>query len=140
MIALLSLCNNPVFYLFHFNSVAKDLYKYLRYFYLKTFPYLFSFICFFLLSSLNFFLGPLTLDFIRKNIRRLPLAHQITLKYLLQHLYRVASKSDKNKMNPFNLSSVFAPSVLCPTLISLNTLKIGTNILETMIREYPQIF
>ncbi|CAG7724327.1 unnamed protein product [Allacma fusca] len=84
--------------------------------------------------------GPLTLDMIKRNLRKLPLAHQITLKYLLQHLYRVAGKCDKNKMTSFNLSSVFAPSVLCPTLISLNTLKIGTNILETMIAHYPQLF
>jgi len=84
--------------------------------------------------------GQLTVDVIRRSVKKLPLAHQITLKYLLQHLHRVSDHSEKNKMNAFNLSSVFTPSVLCPSQISLNTLKIGTTVLEMMITHVPNLY
>ncbi|KAI0735515.1 hypothetical protein C8Q76DRAFT_611686 [Earliella scabrosa] len=45
--------------------------------------------------------------FLRSKIRRLPAIHQSTLKALVEHLARVASHSDKNKMDPKNLAIVF---------------------------------
>ncbi|KAI0757346.1 RhoGAP-domain-containing protein [Daedaleopsis nitida] len=45
--------------------------------------------------------------FLRSKIRRLPPIHQATLKAIVEHLSRVASHSDKNKMDPKNLAIVF---------------------------------
>ncbi|KAF9262724.1 RhoGAP-domain-containing protein [Marasmius fiardii PR-910] len=44
---------------------------------------------------------------LRSKMRRLPPVHLATLKSLLEHLSRVASHSDKNKMDPKNLAIVF---------------------------------
>ncbi|GJE85925.1 RhoGAP-domain-containing protein [Phanerochaete sordida] len=44
---------------------------------------------------------------LRSKIRRLPPVHQATLKAILEHLAKVASHSDKNKMDAKNLAIVF---------------------------------
>ncbi|KAI0651503.1 hypothetical protein C8Q79DRAFT_39833 [Trametes meyenii] len=44
---------------------------------------------------------------LRSKMRRLPAIHQATLKALVEHLARVASHSEKNKMDPKNLAIVF---------------------------------
>ncbi|KAG6919578.1 hypothetical protein DXG01_004241 [Tephrocybe rancida] len=44
---------------------------------------------------------------LRSKIRRLPPVHQATLKALLEHLARVVTFSEKNKMDPKNLAIVF---------------------------------
>lgn len=44
---------------------------------------------------------------LRSKIRRLPAIHQATLKAIVEHLARVASHSEKNKMDPKNLAIVF---------------------------------
>ncbi|KAF9478021.1 RhoGAP-domain-containing protein [Pholiota conissans] len=44
---------------------------------------------------------------LRSKIRRLPPVHQATLKAIIEHLARVAAKSEKNKMDPKNLAIVF---------------------------------
>jgi len=46
---------------------------------------------------------------LRSKIRRLPGVHRISLKALVEHLSRVASRSDKNKMDAKNLAIVFSP-------------------------------
>lgn len=48
---------------------------------------------------------------LRSKIRRLPGVHRTTLKALLEHLSRVASHADKNKMDAKNLAIVFSPVV-----------------------------
>ncbi len=40
-------------------------------------------------------------------MRRLPIVHQATLRALLEHLARVVSFSEKNKMDAKNLAIVF---------------------------------
>ena len=52
-------------------------------------------------------------DFVvlRSKIRRLPPVHRATLKALLEHLSRVASHKDRNKMDSKNLAIVFSPVV-----------------------------
>ena len=40
-------------------------------------------------------------------MRRLPAIHQATLKALVEHLAKVASHSEKNKMDARNLAIVF---------------------------------
>lgn len=54
----------------------------------------------------------------------LPPAHYNTLKYLMEHLYRVTQHSGENKMTAQNLGTVFAPSIMPPPDFS----KIGDNI------------
>ncbi|CCM00351.1 uncharacterized protein FIBRA_02381 [Fibroporia radiculosa] len=44
---------------------------------------------------------------LRSKIRRLPPVHQATLKMIVEHLMRVASNSEKNKMDAKNLAIVF---------------------------------
>lgn len=82
----------------------------------------------------------LTVDIIKRHLKKLPGAHYVTLRFLLRHLHQVADRCDKNKMNPFNLSSVFAPSLLCPGQLNMSTLKQGTTALELMIINVPILF
>ncbi|XP_046982846.1 N-chimaerin [Schistocerca americana] len=42
----------------------------------------------------------------------LPPAHYQTLKFLMEHLYRVSQHVDTNKMTSHNLSTVFAPTLM----------------------------
>ncbi|KAH9853026.1 RhoGAP-domain-containing protein [Lenzites betulinus] len=44
---------------------------------------------------------------LRSKMRRLPTIHQATLKAIVEHLAKVASHADKNKMDPRNLAIVF---------------------------------
>jgi Rho GTPase-activating protein 12/27 len=44
---------------------------------------------------------------LRSKLRRLPPVHQATLRYLLEHLARVSSRSQYNKMDAKNLAIVF---------------------------------
>ena len=52
-------------------------------------------------------------DFVvlRSKIRRLPGVHRASLKALVEHLSRIASHSEKNKMDAKNLAIVFRPVV-----------------------------
>lgn len=43
---------------------------------------------------------------------------QETMAVVLNHLKKVASKSDKNKMNIVNLAICFGPVLLCPSPVS----------------------
>lgn len=44
---------------------------------------------------------------LRSKMRRLPPVHQATVKAIVEHLARVVSHSEKNKMDPKNLAIVF---------------------------------
>jgi hypothetical protein len=88
----------------------------------------------------NFLEGFITLELVKKHVKMLPAAHRITLKYLLDHLYRVTKEREVNKMSAFNLSSVLAPSMIVPQEISLNILKLGTDIVEIMIKNTHSLF
>jgi Rho GTPase-activating protein 12/27 len=44
---------------------------------------------------------------LRSKMRRLPSVHQATLKAILEHLARVVSLSEKNKMDAKNVAIVF---------------------------------
>ena len=45
---------------------------------------------------------------LRNKMRRLPPVHQATLRLVIEHLARVAAHHDQNKMDPKNISIVFA--------------------------------
>lgn len=44
---------------------------------------------------------------LRSKLRRLPLVHQATLRCLVEHLARISSRSQYNKMDAKNLAIVF---------------------------------
>ena len=48
---------------------------------------------------------------LRSKIRRLPGVNRASLKALVEHLSRIASHADKNKMDAKNLAIVFSPAV-----------------------------
>lgn len=49
---------------------------------------------------------------LKGRIRRLPAINQATLKAIIEHLAKIASHSDQNKMNASNLSIIFGPLLL----------------------------
>lgn len=49
---------------------------------------------------------------LRRLVQALPAAHYATLRYLVQHLRRVAAHSAANKMEPRNLAIVFGPTLV----------------------------
>lgn len=49
---------------------------------------------------------------LKSRIRRLPPIHQVTLRVIIEHLARIASHADTNKMTAKNLSVIFGPVLL----------------------------
>ncbi|MCO5565543.1 hypothetical protein L7F22_019217 [Adiantum nelumboides] len=49
---------------------------------------------------------------LKGRIRRLPAINQATLRAIVEHLAKIASHSDQNKMNASNLSIIFGPLLL----------------------------
>ncbi|TRM65964.1 hypothetical protein BD626DRAFT_194822 [Schizophyllum amplum] len=84
---------------------------------------------------------------LKAKIRRLPLVHQGTLKAIVEHLHRVASHSEKNKMDPKNLAIVFGGVIFgeddLPKGGDRDLLTVGTmkdTLMEDMIIHAPTIF
>ncbi|MBW0530792.1 hypothetical protein O181_070507 [Austropuccinia psidii MF-1] len=77
-----------------------------------------------------------------KRIRRLPPAHQATLKLVCEHLDRVASFSNLNKMTPSNLGLVFAPVVFLDDVTNqqLPNQAWKDNVMEVLIEHHTQLF
>lgn len=48
----------------------------------------------------------------RDALKQLPPAHLNCLKYIIEHLHKVASHQAVNKMNENNLATVFAPTLI----------------------------
>jgi hypothetical protein len=75
---------------------------------------------------------------LRSKIRRLPGVHRASLKALVEHLFRVASHADKNKMDAKNLAIVFSPVVFGEEEIPQ-----GGDLLSvqpTKVRSVPHLF
>lgn len=53
-----------------------------------------------------------SIELIRKIITQLPPGHLVVLEYLIGFLCRVCKHEEVNKMNPQNLSIIFAPTLL----------------------------
>ncbi|PSN46102.1 N-chimaerin [Blattella germanica] len=81
---------------------------------------------------------------IKDALTLLPAAHFNTLKYLMEHLYRVVQLQSVNKMTAHNLSTVFAPTLMpVPDLTKCGGLPGMTyeiSALETMISHQQTIF
>lgn len=68
---------------------------------------------------------------LRSKMRRLPQVHQATLKAIIEHLARVAARSEKNKMDAKNLAIVFGSVIFGEDempkdgdLLSVQTIKV----------------
>jgi len=77
-----------------------------------------------------------------KRIRKLPQAHQATLKLLCEHLHRVASFSSQNKMTPSNLGLVFSQVVFLDDLAGqqLPAQNWKDDIMEVLIEHHDRLF
>jgi hypothetical protein len=74
---------------------------------------------------------------LRSKIRRLPGVHRASLKALVEHLFRVASHADKNKMDAKNLAIVFSPVVFGEDEIPQGDL---LNVQPTKVRSVCHLF
>ncbi|KAI9512277.1 hypothetical protein F5148DRAFT_1163734 [Russula earlei] len=85
-------------------------------------------------------------DFVvlRSKIRRLPGVHRASLKALVEHLSRVASRADGNKMDAKNLAIVFSPvvfgedEILQGDLLSVQPMK--DSVMEDLIENAHTLF
>ncbi|XP_055638603.1 N-chimaerin [Toxorhynchites rutilus septentrionalis] len=76
---------------------------------------------------------------LRDAMKQLPQAHFNCLKYILEHLNRVASYHAINKMNESNLATVFAPTLIA-TPQHMTDLSQEINMLTSMITNCNAIF
>lgn len=76
---------------------------------------------------------------LREAIKLLPLAHFNCLKYILEHLNRIASHHAMNKMNESNLATVFAPTLIA-TPQHLTDLSQEINMLTALITHCQTVF
>lgn len=69
----------------------------------------------------------------------LPPAHYKCLKYMIEHLNKIAGHQDMNKMTEHNLGTVFAPTLVAfpPGLTDLSQ---EIFMLSFLIRNYKEIF
>ncbi|KAH7340392.1 hypothetical protein B0J17DRAFT_651170 [Rhizoctonia solani] len=83
---------------------------------------------------------------LRGKLRRLPGVHQSTMRVVVEHLARVAARSQKNKMDARNLSIVFSGVVFGEDEIpkgSSDLLSVGTmkdTVMEDLINYAPMLF
>lgn len=76
---------------------------------------------------------------LREAMKQLPVAHLNCLKYILEHLNRIASHHLINKMNESNLATVFAPTLI-ETPPHMTDLSQEINMLSALIVHCHSIF
>ena len=81
----------------------------------------------------------------REAIGMLPPAHYQTAKFFFNHLVKVATNSNENLMTPYNLSTVFSPTLMKTPNISLmpfqaNAWQVEAEVLEFVITHYSKLF
>ncbi|KZT52760.1 RhoGAP-domain-containing protein [Calocera cornea HHB12733] len=82
---------------------------------------------------------------LKSKLRRLPAVHQATLRVLIEHLAKVASRSIQNKMDAKNLSLIFGPVVFGEDEMPKNgdVLSVGMakdTLMEDLINFAPLVF
>ncbi|KPJ01693.1 Rho GTPase-activating protein 21 [Papilio xuthus] len=81
---------------------------------------------------------------LRRLVQALPAAHYATLRYLVQHLRRVAAHSAANKMEPRNLAIVFGPTLVRAAsddmLAMVNDMSSQCRIIESFLMHYSWYF
>lgn len=89
--------------------------------------------------------SPMSLvDRIKSCVVELPPAHYLTLKYLIDHLAKVAQYSSKNHMTPENLSIVFGPTLMRSVnpdqVLALTNTQKERKIVEAIISNHTAVF
>ncbi|XP_018567197.1 beta-chimaerin isoform X1 [Anoplophora glabripennis] len=82
----------------------------------------------------------LQLSSIKHALLSLPKPHYDTLKFMIEHLYRVALHAPINKMNSSNLATVFAPTLIHHPPNIIWDVRSDILLLEIMINNYDKIF
>ncbi|KAI8906633.1 Rho GTPase activation protein, partial [Powellomyces hirtus] len=83
---------------------------------------------------------------IQDMVHSLPPIHFATLKFVCEHLNRVAAESDKNRMSIRNLSIIFGPTLLKPppALDSMarviEDMPFQCTVVETLIEQAEWVF
>ncbi|XP_045514310.1 rho GTPase-activating protein 21 isoform X2 [Pieris brassicae] len=81
---------------------------------------------------------------LKRLVQALPEAHYETLKYLIQHLRRVASQAQYNKMEARNLAIVFGPTLVRAAsddmLAMVNDMSSQCRIIESFLTHYTWYF
>ena len=81
----------------------------------------------------------------REALSKLPPAHYQVLKFLMQHLVRVAAQSDENLMTAYNLSAVFCPTLMRTPNLHMVAHQVGVwqqeaEVIELMIKQFARLF
>lgn len=76
----------------------------------------------------------------KTNLLKLPTAHWNCLKYMANHLRKVASYQEINKMNETNLATVFAPTLIGTELKIFTDLAQEIHLLTLIIKHYNILF
>ncbi|RWS03686.1 N-chimaerin-like protein, partial [Dinothrombium tinctorium] len=81
----------------------------------------------------------------KEAINKLLPAHYQTLKYLIAHLNRVSQQAASNLMTPYNLSTVFCPTLMRTPNIGLmpfqvNSWQLECAVLEILITHHSRLF
>ncbi|KAJ8978752.1 hypothetical protein NQ317_002157 [Molorchus minor] len=82
----------------------------------------------------------LQLSSIKHALRSLPKPHYDTLKFMMEHLYRIALHAPINKMNSSNLATVFAPTLIHHPPNLIWDVRSDILLLEIMINNCERIF
>ncbi|XP_076268356.1 beta-chimaerin-like isoform X1 [Rhynchophorus ferrugineus] len=77
---------------------------------------------------------------IKQALELLPKAHYDCLKYMMQHLNRVARHAPINKMNSLNLATVFAPTLIHHPPNVIPDVRSDILLLDIMINQCNRIF
>ena len=75
--------------------------------------------------------------YVHELIKKMPIAHRETLRYLLKHLTKVIECSAQNRMGVQNIALVFGPNVMRSNPIGENNFGFNPNIMtQNVIVEY----
>ena len=82
---------------------------------------------------------------LKEAIGRLLPAHSQVLRFLMQHLARVAALSDENLMSAYNLSTVFCPTLMRTPNLHLLPHQVGVwqqeaEVIELLIKHCSRLF
>lgn len=93
-----------------------------------------------LIDSIQHDKHDLRLSCIKYALTKLPKAHYDTLKFMIEHLNRVALHSAINKMNELNLATVFAPTLIHHTSNLIPDVRSDIILLEILITNCKHLF
>eukprot|EP00727_Mastigamoeba_balamuthi_P008471 m51a1_g4246 hypothetical protein (725) ;mRNA; r:194391-197075 len=80
---------------------------------------------------------------LRDTLKKLPVAHYEMLRWLVELLFMVTLCSDKNRMAPENVGTVFGPTLIRArddSLESLTSLRFNAIIVDILVRNYFELF